>query len=161
MLKRQDVAILGGVRDLEDEHVLARRRDREVPIALAGERPEAAGDPPALPEDASRPIEIHRGSRIDDAIWSELASFISETGPDTLAFRHALLREAVYDDLLAGERLRTHAALARALADRPDCVVICTDHSAFHYDELVATGVVIVDTRNALKDRTSSNIFRL
>ncbi|HET9833780.1 MAG TPA: nucleotide sugar dehydrogenase, partial [Vicinamibacterales bacterium] len=51
--------------------------------------------------------------------------------------------------------------LQQALADRPDCVVICTDHSAFHYDELVATGVVIVDTRNALKDRTSSNIFRL
>jgi len=51
--------------------------------------------------------------------------------------------------------------LQQALADRPDCVVICTDHSAFQYDELVATGVVIVDTRNALKDRTSSNIFRL
>jgi UDP-N-acetyl-D-glucosamine dehydrogenase len=51
--------------------------------------------------------------------------------------------------------------LQQALADRPDCVVICTDHSAFQYDEVVATGVVIVDTRNALKDRTSSNIFRL
>jgi UDP-N-acetyl-D-glucosamine dehydrogenase len=52
-------------------------------------------------------------------------------------------------------------SLQQALGERPDCVVICTDHSAFQYDAVVATGVVIVDTRNALKDRTSSNIFRL
>jgi DNA-binding NarL/FixJ family response regulator/tetratricopeptide (TPR) repeat protein len=31
-------------------------------------------------------------------------------------FRHALLAEAVYDDLLPGERVRLHAAFARALA---------------------------------------------
>jgi len=52
-------------------------------------------------------------------------------------------------------------SLEQGLGERPDCVVICTDHSAFQYDAVVATGVVIVDTRNALKDRTSSNIFRL
>ena len=51
--------------------------------------------------------------------------------------------------------------LQKALDDRPDCVVICTDHSAFKYDALVESGVVIVDTRNALKDRNASNIFRL
>src|SRR5581483_7419472 len=32
------------------------------------------------------------------------------------AFRHALLREAMYDDALPGERLRLHAAIARALS---------------------------------------------
>jgi UDP-N-acetyl-D-glucosamine dehydrogenase len=47
------------------------------------------------------------------------------------------------------------------VADAPDCVVICTDHSAFKYDALVRGGVVIVDTRNALKDRQAPNIFRL
>ncbi len=51
--------------------------------------------------------------------------------------------------------------LSRALADRPDCVVICTDHSVFTYDEVVKSGMVIVDTRNALKDRQAPNIFRL
>jgi DNA-binding NarL/FixJ family response regulator/tetratricopeptide (TPR) repeat protein len=35
-------------------------------------------------------------------------------------FRHALLAEAVYDDLLPGERVRLHAAYAAALAARPD-----------------------------------------
>src|SRR5258708_4869186 len=33
------------------------------------------------------------------------------------AFRHALLREAIYADLLPGERTRLHARLAELLAD--------------------------------------------
>jgi len=51
--------------------------------------------------------------------------------------------------------------LEKALADTIDCFVICTDHSTFTYDALVKSGVVIVDTRNALKDRQAPNIFRL
>jgi UDP-N-acetyl-D-glucosamine dehydrogenase len=38
-----------------------------------------------------------------------------------------------------------------ALVRRPDCFVICTDHSSFDWDALVASGVPIVDTRNALR----------
>ena len=36
-------------------------------------------------------------------------------GVERYAFRHALLQEAVYDDLLPGERTRLHAAFARTL----------------------------------------------
>ncbi|HEY0581808.1 MAG TPA: AAA family ATPase, partial [Chloroflexota bacterium] len=36
------------------------------------------------------------------------------------SFRHALLREAVYGDLLPGERVRLHAAYARYLMERQD-----------------------------------------
>ncbi len=36
-------------------------------------------------------------------------------GAERYAFRHALLQEAVYDDLLPGERTRLHAAFARTL----------------------------------------------
>ncbi|HXV92319.1 MAG TPA: BREX system ATP-binding domain-containing protein, partial [Pseudonocardia sp.] len=39
---------------------------------------------------------------------------------DSYAFRHALLREAIYHELLPGERIRLHSAYARVLADRPD-----------------------------------------
>ncbi|MGN6130912.1 MAG: ATP-binding protein, partial [Nocardioidaceae bacterium] len=39
-------------------------------------------------------------------------------GEDGYAFRHALLAEAVYDDLLPGERVRLHAAYVRALCNR-------------------------------------------
>ena len=48
-----------------------------------------------------------------------------------------------------------------ALEAKPDCAVICTDHSGFDYDALVASGTLIVDTRNALKQHRSASIFRL
>jgi DNA-binding CsgD family transcriptional regulator/predicted negative regulator of RcsB-dependent stress response len=42
------------------------------------------------------------------------------TGPDgTYAFRHALVGEAIYDDLLPGERTALHAALAEAIERDP------------------------------------------
>jgi DNA-binding CsgD family transcriptional regulator/tetratricopeptide (TPR) repeat protein len=38
---------------------------------------------------------------------------------DAYRFRHILLQQAVYDELLPGERLRLHAAVARALTNDP------------------------------------------
>jgi DNA-binding CsgD family transcriptional regulator/tetratricopeptide (TPR) repeat protein len=40
-------------------------------------------------------------------------------GEDAYAFRHALAREAVYQDLLPGERIRLHGAIAEAITDNP------------------------------------------
>jgi UDP-N-acetyl-D-glucosamine dehydrogenase len=51
--------------------------------------------------------------------------------------------------------------LTAALAQSPDCAVICTDHTGTDYDALVNSGTLIVDTRNALKDRREGTIFRL
>jgi UDP-N-acetyl-D-glucosamine dehydrogenase len=51
--------------------------------------------------------------------------------------------------------------LAEALRQRPDCAVICTDHSQFDYAALVKSGTLIVDTRNALRGFTEPTIFRL
>ncbi len=48
-----------------------------------------------------------------------------------------------------------------ALEQRPDCYVVCTDHSVFDYGTVVATGALVVDTRNALRDRAEPSIFRL
>jgi UDP-N-acetyl-D-mannosaminuronate dehydrogenase len=39
--------------------------------------------------------------------------------------------------------------------------VICTDHTVFDYDAIVQSGTLLVDTRNALKNRQSPRIFRL
>jgi UDP-N-acetyl-D-glucosamine dehydrogenase len=57
----------------------------------------------------------------------------------------------------------TFASVAEdaALKAKPDCVVICTDHSAFNYDDIVASASLIVDSRNALKGRKEKSIFRL
>ena len=48
-------------------------------------------------------------------------------GEDAYAFRHALLREAVHDDLLPGERSRLHGRFADLLADRPDEAGVAAD----------------------------------
>jgi ATP/maltotriose-dependent transcriptional regulator MalT len=54
-----------------------------------------------------------------EALREAVASQIVVTvGDDGYGFRHALLREVVYDDLLPGERTEMHAGLARALQDR-------------------------------------------
>jgi UDP-N-acetyl-D-glucosamine dehydrogenase len=51
--------------------------------------------------------------------------------------------------------------LVAAIQQKPDCAVICTDHSKFDYDALIKSGTLIVDTRNALRGRRESTIFRL
>jgi UDP-N-acetyl-D-glucosamine dehydrogenase len=52
-------------------------------------------------------------------------------------------------------------AEAEALRRRPDCVVICTDHSAFNWKALVESGVPVVDTRDALRAFSAPQIVRL
>jgi ATP/maltotriose-dependent transcriptional regulator MalT len=60
-----------------------------------------------------------------DALHQALREAVAEqvlvaTDDGRLSFRHALLREAMYDDLLPGERGELHLALARALEDRAE-----------------------------------------
>src|SRR5437763_443873 len=55
----------------------------------------------------------------------------------------------------------TSVDVASALKAPPDCGIICTDHTGFDYDAIVGSGMLLVDTRNALKDRQAPTIFRL
>jgi ATP/maltotriose-dependent transcriptional regulator MalT len=58
-------------------------------------------------------------TELRDALREAVASHIVVTvGDEGYGFRHALLREVVYDDLLPGERSEMHAALAAALEER-------------------------------------------
>jgi len=52
-------------------------------------------------------------------------------------------------------------AEAEALHRRPDCVVLCTDHSSFDWEALVNSAIPIVDTRNALRAFSAPTIVRL
>ena len=54
-----------------------------------------------------------------DALREAVASHIVVPEGDCYVLRHALLREAVHDDLLPGERAELHLALARALEAQP------------------------------------------
>ncbi len=51
-----------------------------------------------------------------------------------LAFRHALLREAIYNDLLPGERSRLHARFADLLSDRADSPAELAVHCLASHD---------------------------
>jgi UDP-N-acetyl-D-glucosamine dehydrogenase len=64
-------------------------------------------------------------------------------------------------ELRHGGHIMKAVDLDKAIAAKPDCAVICTDHSDFDYDALIASGTLIVDTRNALKGREGATIFRL
>jgi len=58
------------------------------------------------------------GPEYDDAVREAVAhQLLVPDGERGYAFRHALLREAIYADLLPGERTRLHARLAELLAD--------------------------------------------
>ena len=77
---------------------------RRVPHRLLGE---VAGRPEA---------ELEQG--LHEAVDAGVLATDAATGG--YAFRHALLQEAVYGDLLPGEQVRLHAAYARRLAADPD-----------------------------------------
>jgi DNA-binding CsgD family transcriptional regulator/tetratricopeptide (TPR) repeat protein len=97
----------------------------------------------ALPDAAQRVVEVAAvaGRRVDHDLLADVAGMddpalidglrgavgghvlVTSAGSgDTVegdyAFRHALLQEAAYDDLLPGERQRLHRAFAEALAAR-------------------------------------------
>lgn len=60
----------------------------------------------------------------------------------------------------AGKKMLESVQLTAAVLGNVDCVVILTDHSAFDWENLTAHADVIVDTRNATRDR-SDHVFRL
>jgi UDP-N-acetyl-D-glucosamine dehydrogenase len=64
-------------------------------------------------------------------------------------------------ELTHGDHTLSSIDLTDALASEPDCAVICTNHTVFDYDAIVESGTLVVDTRNALKNRQSPRIFRL
>jgi UDP-N-acetyl-D-glucosamine dehydrogenase len=64
-------------------------------------------------------------------------------------------------ELRHGGHIMTSVDLGTAISGKPDCAIICTDHSGFDYDALIKSGTLVVDTRNALKTHTGPNIFRL
>ena len=56
--------------------------------------------------------------QLDAALRAAIdAHVLVRTGEAEYAFRHALLGEAVYDDLLPGERMRLHTAYAEAVRE--------------------------------------------
>ena len=79
---------------------------------------------------ASGPVEHQLLAAISDLPEPDLLTALREAvthqvlvpdpATETYSFRHALTQEALYGDLLPGERAQLHAAFARVLTERPD-----------------------------------------
>ena len=88
-------------------------RRRRPPGGAGGQRRRPPGRPRACwPRSPDCPT-----AELDGALRRPWRSNVLVPGDDTYAFRHALLGEAVYDDLLPGERVRLHAPYAEALRE--------------------------------------------
>ncbi len=74
-------------------------------------------------------------------------------GADGYMFRHALLAEAVYDDLLPSQRLRIHRACSRALRDDPSVGTPAdlARHALAAGEHEVAVGACLDAGRTALR----------
>ncbi|WP_052337084.1 helix-turn-helix transcriptional regulator [Nocardioides alkalitolerans] len=89
-----------------------------------------------LDDDATRIVRVASasGRRVSHAMLAQASGLVDDEleqgirravemnvleprGDDSYVFRHALLGEAVYDDLLPGERVRLHATYAAAIVD--------------------------------------------
>ncbi|NIH79157.1 helix-turn-helix transcriptional regulator [Amycolatopsis viridis] len=70
---------------------------------------------------------------LESAVREAVLHNVLVAAGDGYAFRHALLREAVYDDLLPGERVRLHAAYAR-LAEENGTPAALAHHSLRSHD---------------------------
>ena len=67
---------------------------------------------------------------LSDALREALASQVLVGGAGGARFRHALVQEAIYGELLPGERQRLHTAAAQAIEESPD-MVAGPDHVRF------------------------------
>ena len=89
--------------------------------------------------------------RLDEAVREATRSGILVVADEEYRFRHALLREAVHDDLLPGERSRLHRAYAEALDDLSDSGDAAT--LAYHWqlaqDDRRALGAAVAAMRHA------------
>ena len=70
---------------------------------------------PALLAAATGMDEAGLYEALREAVGHQILIPDPSAGEERYAFRHALLQEAVYDDLLPGERTRLHSAFARTL----------------------------------------------
>ena len=94
---------------------LDRLDDARPPGGAGGQRRR----PPGHPRAARGGVRAGRAAELEEALRKAVEMNVLVAGDGRYSFRHALLGEAVYDDLLPGERVRLHAAYAAALADGP------------------------------------------
>ncbi|TAM82391.1 MAG: helix-turn-helix transcriptional regulator, partial [Jatrophihabitans sp.] len=90
---------------------------------------------------------------LDAALREAVDAHVLEPTPSGrgYTFRHALLAEAVYDDLLPGERVRLHAAYAQALATDGGAAAELARHARASHDVPTAYRASLVAGEDAMR----------
>ncbi len=101
----------------------ARVRRGAAGAAGGGRRRRRAERPPGAC--GFRPADDAYEEAVREAAGQQL---LAPDGPAGFRFRHALLREAIYGDLMPGERTRLHAKLASLLAGVPGAAAELAHH---------------------------------
>ncbi|MGD8166898.1 helix-turn-helix transcriptional regulator [Herbiconiux sp. P16] len=70
---------------------------------------------------------------IDDAAREAVAARVLVVDDTAYSFRHALVREAIHDELLPGERMRFHTCYAQALEDRQGAPSVDSTAISYHW----------------------------
>ena len=105
--------------------------------------------------------ETDLNAALRDAVGAYLLA--SESSIAGYSFRHALTREAIYSDLLAGERQRLHVKLARAISDQSSstgarsAVAAELAHHWYAAGELAAALPASISAGAAAEDLHASN----
>lgn len=89
-----------------------------------------------VPHDLLASISTLAADRLDPAL-RELVDHgqLIAVEPDAYAFRHALIQESLYRDLLPGERRHAHARVAACLRDHPElALAAAAAELAHHWD---------------------------
>jgi DNA-binding CsgD family transcriptional regulator len=99
----------------------------------------ASVDGSLLDTDLLAAVSGHDADTVEQLLRPALDDHVLRRPGDVLEFRHGLVREAVYDDLLPGERTRIHTAFAEALQARvdadPEASLSELSRLAFHWSE--------------------------
>lgn len=116
--------------------VLLARYDSLGDDAQRVVRTASGSDAPIDHELLARLVDLPDG-RLDDGIREAAnVGILAVRTDDFYGFRHALLREAVHDDLLPGERARLHRAYAELLEERASACVGCQEAAlAYHWHQ--------------------------
>ena len=90
-----------------------------------------------LPHDLLAAVTAYDEERLSECLLAAVQHhvLVADANGASYGFRHALVREAVYDDMLPGERHRMHARLATMLADRAQTAPSASElgQLAFHW----------------------------
>ncbi|MGH3860185.1 helix-turn-helix transcriptional regulator [Actinokineospora sp.] len=131
--------------------VLMSRVERLSPAAQSAVRAASVGGR-RVPDARLRAVSDLGDAELEEALREAVQHHVLVPGDgDVYAFRHALMRETVYGDLLPGERVRLHAAYARELSK--ECATCGTAAALAHHSmESHALGAALTASVQAAEE---------